>query len=324
MIGIPKPMLAQSSVDLPVGRTWTYEVKWDGYRAMAVKDVGRVTLWSRNQKDLTRDYPTIEAALGKFHAPSFVLDGEIVALDASGRPSFQGLQHRSTRGVSIAYVAFDALAVGDKSLLLRPLDERRSALRSLLAPPPPGVIVSEALPGTPKRIEEEIRRLGLEGVVAKRGDSVYLAGDRSDAWVKVKFSPQQEFVVGGYKPDASNFDSLLVGYYGLDKKLHFAARLRAGFTPHMKAEVFRRIADGPMNRCPFVNLPNSSGRGRWGEGITEEDMATMKWVKPKVVVEGAFVEWTRDGLLRHPKFVGIRDDKAPREVVRESGVESDR
>ena len=118
--------------------------------------------------------------------------------------------------------------------------------------------MSEALPGTPKRIEEEIRRLGLEGIVAKRSDSLYLAGDRSDAWVKVKFSPQQEFVVGGYKPDASNFDALLVGYYGADKKLHFAARLRAGFTPHMKAEVFRRIADGLTMRCPFVDLPNST------------------------------------------------------------------
>ena len=119
--------------------------------------------------------------------------------------------------------------------------------------------------------------------------SSYLSGQRSDAWVKVKFSPQQEFVVGGYKPDASNFESVLVGYYGLDKKLHYAAKLRAGFTPHLKAEVFRRIADRPSGHCPFVDLPNSSGRSRWGEGITEADMAALKWVKPTLVVEGAFV-----------------------------------
>ena len=321
MMPIPKPMLAQSSDDLPVGRTWTYEVKWDGYRCIAVKKDGRVTLWSRNQKDLTHDYPRVEAAIGKLPTPSFVIDGEVVVLDAAGRPSFQALQRRSTRGVTLAYVAFDILALGNESLMRRPLEERRAELRSLLAPPPMGLLMSEALPGTPRRIEAEIRRLGLEGVVAKRSDSLYLSGQRSDAWVKVKFSPQQEFVVGGYKPDASNFESVLVGYYGLDKKLHYAAKLRAGFTPHLKAEVFRRIADRPLGRCPFVDLPNSSGRSRWGEGITEADMAALKWVKPTLVVEGAFVEWTREGLLRHPKFVGIREDKHPRDVIVERAVE---
>ena len=140
----------------------------------------------------------------------------------------------------------------------------------------------------------------------------------------MKFSPQQEFVVGGFKPDTSNFESLLVGYYAADKKLRDAAKLRAGFTPRVKAEVFRRIVDSPTRRCPFVNLPNSTGRSRWGEGITEDDMAKLKWVKPHLVVEGAFVEWTRDGLLRHPKFVGIREDKNPREVIREIAAEQDR
>ena len=317
-------MLAQSADVLPVGPMWTYEVKWDGYRSIAVKEGARVKLWSRNQKDLTRDYPGIEVALGKVRAPSFVIDGEVVALDASGRPSFQALQHRATRGLSLAYVAFDILAVGNEPLIRKPLEERRAQLRSLLAPPPASIMMSEALPGSPAWIEAEIRRLGLEGIVAKRSDSPYVPGERSDAWVKVKFSPQQEFVVGGYKPDASNFESLVVGYYGADKKLHYAAKLRAGFTPHMKAEVFRRIADSPTTRCPFVDLPNSTGRSRWGEGITDDDMMKLKWVKPRVVVEGAFVEWTRDGLLRHPKFVGIRDDKKPRDVIRELAVEEDR
>ena len=139
MTSIPKPMLAQSSDALPLGPTWTYEVKWDGYRSIAVKDGARVTLWSRNQKDLTRDYPGIEAALGKLRPSSFVIDGEIVALDSEGRPSFQALQHRSTRGLSLVYVAFDVLGVGRESLLRKPLEERRAELRSLLAPPPPGV-----------------------------------------------------------------------------------------------------------------------------------------------------------------------------------------
>ena len=110
---------------------------------------------------------------------------------------------------------------------------------------------------------------------------------------------------------------MLVGYYDSDRKLRYAAKLRAGFTPHTKAEVFRRIADNGARSCPFVNLPNSSGGGHWGEGITQEDMAKLKWVKPTLVVDAAFVEWTRDGLLRHPKFVGIREDKKARDVIRE-------
>jgi bifunctional non-homologous end joining protein LigD len=280
-----------------------------------------VSLLSRNQKDLTRDYPGIEAAVAKLSELSVVLDGEIVALDAAGRPSFQALQHRSTKGLALVYMTFDVLAVGDESLIRKSLETRRRRLHALITPAPPGLMLSEPLPGSPKHIEAAIRQLGLEGVVAKRSDSQYLPGQRSDAWVKVKFSPQQEFVVGGYKPDTSNFESVLVGYYGSDRKLRYAAKLRAGFTPHTKAEVFRRIADNGARSCPFVNLPNSSSGSHWGEGITEEDMAKLKWVKPKVVVEVAFVEWTRDGLLRHPKFVGIREDKKARDVIRETAPE---
>jgi len=315
-----KPMLARSAEDLPVGPAWTYEVKWDGYRAIAVKEGGRVALWSRHQKELTRDYPALAAALGALRSPSFVIDGEIVALDAAGRPSFQALQHRSMRGLSLAYIAFDVLAIGGHSMIRRPLEERRTQLRRVLAPAPAGIMMSEALPGAPSRIEAEIRRLGLEGVVAKRSDSFYVPGQRSEAWVKVKFSPQQEFVVGGYKPDASNFESLLVGYYGDDQKLHYAAKLRVGFTPHVKAEIFRRIAGTATARSPFIDLPNSSGKRHWGEGITAEDMKKLTWVKPTHVVQAAFVEWTRDGLLRHAKFVGLRDDKNARDVRRERSL----
>src|SRR5262245_1436446 len=196
-------MLAQSADELPQGREWTYEVKWDGYRAIATKDDGRVRLLSRNQKDLTRDYPTVAAAIAALSAPSLQLDGEIVALDASGRPSFQALQHRSTNGLTLVYVAFDLLTIGGQSLLKQPLDARRRRLQSVFAGAPPLLLLSEPLPGSPAQIETEIRKLGLEGVIAKRASSLYLPGQRSQAWVKVKFSPRQEFVVGGYKPGAS-------------------------------------------------------------------------------------------------------------------------
>lgn len=177
--------------------------------------------------------------------------------------------------------------------------------------------LSDVLPGSPERIEDEIRKLRLEGVVAKRRDSVYVPGERTDKWVKVKFSPRQEFVVGGYKPNASNFDSILVGYFE-KRSLNFAGRVRAGFTPHPRAEIMRRIADHSTSRCPFVNLPNSASRGRWGESITADDMKAMRWVKPALVVEVGFVEWTAEGLLRHSAFVGIREDKRPSTVRRES------
>jgi bifunctional non-homologous end joining protein LigD len=214
------------------------------------------------------------------------------------------------------YYAFDVLQLDGTSLLGQSLDERRRRLNVLLRAAPAPVLLSEPLPGSPSDIEREIRRLGLEGIVAKRRDSTYRPGQRSDAWVKVKFSPRQEFVIGGYKPACANFDSILVGYYQ-GRMLYFAGKVRAGFTPHLRGEVFRRIASKPARSCPFVNLPNSTGKSRWGEGITEADMPGLRWVKPATVIEGEFVEWTGDGLLRHSQFVGVRDDKRAIDIGRE-------
>jgi bifunctional non-homologous end joining protein LigD len=309
-------MLASSADSLPIGPAWTYEVKWDGYRALAIKSRGRVRLLSRNAKDLTRDYPGIVAAVAALKSSDVILDGEVVALGGDGLPSFQALQHRRTGSLAVVYYAFDLLEIDQESLLDRPLEERRRRLRSLLAKPNAAVLLSEPLPGTPSQIEREIRRMGLEGVVAKRRDSTYRNGQRSDAWVKVKFSPRQEFVIGGYKPSGASFDSILVGYYK-GRQLYFAGKIRAGFTPHLRAEVFRRIGTRPARSCPFVNLPNSTGKGHWGEGITESDMAALRWVKPVQVVEVEFVEWTVDALLRHSRFVGVRDDKRASAIRRE-------
>src|SRR4029453_18445736 len=165
---IPKPMLAQSADELPVGRAWTYEVKWDGYRTLAVKDRGRVTLLSRNHKHLPPAYPPVAGAVLGLSAPSFVLDGEIVAIDSAGRPSFQALQHRATRELTLVYVAFAARTIGNGPLGRQPLSTRRARLREMLAAASPTVMLSEPLPGSPEQIETEIRKLGLEGVVAKR------------------------------------------------------------------------------------------------------------------------------------------------------------
>ena len=249
--------------------------------------------------------------VARLHAESVLLDGEVVAIDDQGRPSFQALHHQSAH--TVVYYAFDLLHLDGRDLTATPLDERRDLLARVLNGS--RLLRSEPLPGTPAQIEKAVRELHLEGVVAKRRNSRYEPGKRSRSWVKVKFNRRQEFVVGGFKPNAGGFESLLVGYYE-GRKLMFASKVRAGLTPHVRAELFPTLKAIEQPRCPFGNLP-SGKTGHWGEGITAEDMAALRWVKPKIVVEVSFVEWTRDGLLRHPEFIGVRDDKRPTEIRRE-------
>jgi bifunctional non-homologous end joining protein LigD len=305
-------MMAVSAGRLPDGAEWSYEVKWDGYRAQAVKNDSAVLLASRNLKNITRQFPEVARAAGLVHARSAVLDGEIVALGPDGHPSFQALHHADTEGLSIVYYAFDLLHLNGKDLTGLPLDERRAALRTVIEGS--GVLLSDPLPGTPQQIADAVRGLGLEGVVAKRRRSTYAAGRRSDAWVKVRFAQHQELAIGGFKPNATSFDSLLVGYYE-GRKLMCAGKVRSGFTPHLRSQVFDRIRDLQTARCPFANLPSTKS-GHWGEGITTDEMKVLRWVKPVQVVEVSFAEWTRDGSLRHAAFLALRDDKAAKDVVR--------
>jgi bifunctional non-homologous end joining protein LigD len=307
-------MMATRGASLPGGSEWSYEVKWDGYRAQAIKSGGLVALASRNLKDITRQFPAIAAAAGRMAAESAIVDGEIVALDAEGRPSFQALHHWSFEGLSLVYYAFDLLHLNGRDLTRRPLDERRAALREAIDGRPP-LLVSEPLPGTPQEITAAVRQLGLEGVVAKKRRSTYTPGRRSDAWIKVRFAQRQELVIGGYKPTAAAFDSLLVGYYE-GRKLTCAGKVRNGFTPALRAQLFDAMRPLETRRCPFANLPSSKS-SHWGEGITLEEMEAIHWVKPALVAEVSFAEWTRDGSLRHAAFVALRDDKPARSVVRE-------
>ena len=309
---VPSPMMATPAPALPSGEGWSYEVKWDGYRTLALKDGPRVRLFSRNLKDVTGAYPSVVRTLGELKAPNALVDGELVAIDDEGRPSFQALHHQSAH--TVVYYAFDLLQIAGRDLTREPLDLRRQLLAA--AAQGTSILVSEPLPGTPAQIEKAVRELGLEGVVAKRRSSRYEAGRRSDAWLKVRFSRRQEFVVGGYKPANAGFDSVLVGYYDRGR-LHYAGKVRAGFTPHARAELMRRLAPIERRSCPFVNLP-STRSSHWGEGVTADDMAALKWVKPAVVVEVAFTEWTRDGNLRHAAYVGPREDKPARDVRRET------
>jgi bifunctional non-homologous end joining protein LigD len=307
-------MMATPAATLPTGQEWTYEVKWDGYRALGQKRGHNVSLRSRNQKDFTKQYPSVVAALKTVAADRALIDGEIVALDGEGRPSFQALQH-STAAHAIVFYAFDLLHLDGRDLLREPLETRRELLAGVVRGSQ--VLLSTPLPGSPQQIIAAVKRLGLEGVVAKRRGSVYESGRRSRSWIKVRFSLRQELVIGGYVAEGPTFDSIVVGYFDGDRRLLSAGKVRAGFTPAVRAAVHARLVRMHARRCPFVNLPNSR-TSHWGEGISAEDMAAITWVRPELVAEIAFTEWTRDGSLRHAAFVAVRDDKPAREVRRET------
>jgi DNA ligase D-like protein (predicted ligase) len=310
-----EPMAARLVDRLPEGDEWSYEVKFDGYRALLLKNGGAVQIRSRNNKDLTLMYPSIRSAGQAMRAETAVLDGEVVAVDAHGQPSFQALQHRSAHpGHSVVFFAFDLLQVDGHDLTGLAIEQRRAQLPAIVDGT--GILLSEELRGTTGQIIEAVRAVGLEGVVAKRKGSRYEAGLRTGAWQKLKLDKQQEFVVGGYRPGTQGIDALLVGFFD-KRQLRFAGKVRAGFTPHLRREVFAALASLHSSRCPFVDLPNSK-TSHWGGGVTAEQMGEMQWLAPKAVAQIRFVEWTTDRHLRHAAFIGLRLDRDASKVKYES------
>ena len=298
---------------LPEGPEWTYEIKLDGYRLEAVKQSGHTSLYSRRGNILNEKFQYIADALKKL-PDSTILDGEVVALDAHNRSDFNLLQNFRSAETKIHYYAFDILMLKGKLLTQLTLDERRAILAKAL-PINDHISLSVVDRGPATHILKFVQKHGLEGVVAKRGDSVYEPGKRSGLWSKHRINQGQEFVVGGYTPGTQGFDAIIIGFYR-GKHLYFAARVRAGFVPATRREVFAKIKDLRTEKCPFVNLPEQSA-GRWGQGLTAEKMKGCVWLKPETVVRIDFAEWTGGDKLRHPKFIALRDDKDPRKVVRE-------
>jgi bifunctional non-homologous end joining protein LigD len=293
-----------------------YELKFDGFRAEAIKSGGKVHLRSRNDKDFNGRYPSIAQALARMPDET-VIDGEIVALDASGRPSFNALQNYGSGAAILVYYVFDLMILADKDVMGLPTVERRELLRArvLSKLDEPIRESPEFNAGLPELIQS-VKAQGLEGLVAKRRDARYEAGQRSGAWQKMRVNQGQEFVIGGYTPSAHNFDAVIFGYYE-GGKLMYAGRTRNGFTPSSREKLFKRFKGLGVDQCPFANLPEAKA-GRWGVALTAERMKDCRWLKPVLVGQFEFVEWTTDGHLRHSRFMGLRDDKEPGDVEREA------
>ena len=310
------PMLATLVRTLPEGPEWEYELKLDGYRLQAIKNGDQVRLYSRRGNDFTNKFARIATSVSKIKAASFILDGEAVAVDAQGKPSFQMLQNRGSlpSGWSLAYYCFDLMQLNGEDLKNQPLKERRGLLEGILGKS--GVLLSQSLPGTLGQIMQAVKEHGLEGVIAKRADSKYRAGERSNHWLKLPLKPGQEFVIGAYRLDEQRLELLLVGYFE-GKTLSFAAKVHQGLNPANRRALLKTLQPFAVQKCLFANLPTSKS-GHWGEGVTAEEMNDYVWLKPKVVAEIKFAEWTTGGVLRHAEFVALRDDKVPKDVVREN------
>ncbi len=316
-----EPMLCEPAKSVPRGAEWIFEVKLDGFRIEAVRPAGEgVTLLTRNRNSLNRKFFYIADAISAFLPDDSVLDGELVALDDRGRPSFNLLQFFRKEAERVRYCAFDLLRLSGRDLTALPLTERKALLGEQVAGRSAQVPVVEWIDGASETdvaaLLRRVREQGLEGVVAKQKGSAYEAGERSGAWIKHRFNHRLEFVVGGYVPGAHGFGALLVGFYR-GSELLFVNRLQAGFTPELREQIFPLIRGSEIPECPFANLPQTV-TSRWGgEGLNAEKMKACVWVRPERVLEVEFLEWSGETSLRHAKFAGVREDKDARSVVRE-------
>jgi bifunctional non-homologous end joining protein LigD len=277
-------------------------------------------LLSRNQNDLSARFLEIVEAIKNLPARECVIDGEVVALDEEGRSSFQLLQAHEMEGrkAPIYFYAFDLLQLDGKSLIGLPLEARKNVLEKLCADTGDPIRYSGAIGSDARRLLEEVKRRGLEGLIGKQRHSVYEPGRRSGAWVKLKCVNEQEFVIGGYTPPQGarkHFGAILVGYYD-NNKLVFAGKVGTGFTAKSLSMFHKKFQKEARDDCPFVDLP-SRQNGQWVLGITPSMMKKMHWVNPKFVAQIKFAEWTRDGKLRAPVFLGLREDKKPTDIIRE-------
>jgi bifunctional non-homologous end joining protein LigD len=326
MPAVIHPMLA-TSIDAPFdGPDWLFEIKWDGYRAVAFLEKGQMRLVSRNQNELTAQYPDLRDLAKFIKAESAILDGEIVALDEHGRSSFSLMQQRTgfrERGrrfaakpdIQVLYYAFDVLYLDGYDLRRVPLERRKAALANLLITPSDTVRLSDHFVANGKGLFEVARSKGLEGILAKRRDSLY-EPRRSREWLKVKIKHRLECVIGGYtEPEGSRpyFGSVVLGLYDKKGNLIHVGQAGSGFDHNMLAAMWKRLKALATDNNPF-------------QGKVEA-LKKVHWVKPELVAEIEFGEWTHSTAeggpkLRAPVFVGLREDKEPKECVLEEEIPS--
>ena len=299
---------------LPEGPEWSYEIKLDGYRAQALCDGTKTQLLSRNGKDLGNRFPSVVAALARAIPQDSIVDGELVALDSAGKPSFSLIQNSASSGATFVFFVFDLLTLAGKDLTREPLSERQGLLRNALKQDDT-VQLSQGFQIPSKQMLEMVRSHGLEGVVAKKLSSFYEPGRRSGAWSKMRVELSQELVIGGYTPGTHGIDAVLTGFYK-GRDLYFCGSVRNGFVPATRRTVHAALTSLESTVCPFANLPESSP-GRWGQGLTAAKMKNCVWLKPDAVAQFRFLEWTPNDHLRHASFITLRDDKVARDVTKE-------
>jgi bifunctional non-homologous end joining protein LigD len=309
------PMMARSAADVPRDQNnWSFEVKWDGVRAIAYLQPGRLRLESRNLNDITDAYPEVRGLIGAIGMREMVLDGEIVAFDDAGRPSFERLQRRMhvtspsairrlASSTPVMYAIFDLLYLDGHSQMDLPYGERRARLEELeLSGPAWRVPAAHA--GEGKLLLAATAKQGLEGIMAKRLDCRYEPGRRSGAWLKIKHTLRQELVIGGWIPGegrrTQRIGALLMGYYGEDGSFRYAGRVGTGFTEKTLDDLHKRLAPMRRDGNPFDQAPK----------LPRESV----FVEPRLVADVEFRAWTNDAVMRAPSFKGLREDKSPREV----------
>ena len=312
------PMKPKLLEEPPAG-DWVYELKFDGFRVIAVKDGDKVNLVSRNGNELAAKFPEVVEAVRALPVNDCVIDGEVVALDEQGRSSFQLLQGLEMEGRKSPtyYYVFDLLQAEGKALTSQPLEFRKEMLQRVCETAGEVIRYSGEVGSDAEPLLEQVKQLGLEGLIGKQRGSVYEPDRRSGLWIKLKVLNAQEFVIGGYTPPGGSrkhFGALLVGYYE-DKKLLFAGKVGTGFNSKSLAALHKQFKAEDRADCPFADLPSKQGR-QWVQGITPAMMRRCTWVNPVFVCQLKFAEWTRDAKLRQPVFLGMREDKDARKVTR--------
>ena len=313
-----EPMLA-TLVDEPLEQPgWLYEIKWDGYRAIALINKGKVNLLSRNNKSFNDKFYPVYQILQSWKMNA-VLDGEVVVLNEKGVADFGALQNwRSEADGQLIYYVFDILWLNGYSLEDLPLTERKEILKQNL---PPGDLIrySESFETKASEFLAVAAKMGMEGIMAKKADSIYIEGERTRDWLKIKASQRQEVVIGGFtnNEDSSKiFSSLLVGVYEKGK-LNYIGKIGTGFNDKLQRDIFAKMKKLITKEIPFVEKPDVNAPSRFRPNPPK---AKVTWIKPKLVCEVRFAEITSDGVMRHPSFVGMRDDKPASSVKRERAL----